>query len=426
MQSSRSKINFYWHYVKRVVVATVEGFIQDDCYSKASALTFYSLLSLVPLLAVALGIAKGFGFEKYLEVELQRGIFEQREMAQQMISFSYLMLENAQGGLIACLGIITLFWTSLQLIGSIESNLNTIWEVKKGRSFVRRFSDYLALITLGPIFLVASGSLSLYVITKLNAMPKVALLETFNRYILILYHALPFFLVWALFSFIYAFIPNTKVRWRYALSAGLVASAAYMAVQEIYIHFQIGAANYGAVYGSLAALPLFLVWVHISWLILLGGAELTYHSEVIPLESDGEKYQIINQKQLALWIAIRCTKAFIEGAKPITADRMARELGTSLQIVRKITAELEAEGILVEVFDDGYLLGKSPESITLKSLEEALDENVHCCYPVKLDAQFEEYDRYLKTLDLCVGEASANLSLGKIIGARNEKNNAFC
>jgi membrane protein len=259
-----SRIRAVWLYLQRVVWAACTGFFEDDCYSKASALAYYSLLSLVPILAIALGIAKGFGIEAYLENEVQRGILEQREVAQQLIGFAYLMLENTRGGVIAGVGVIVLLWTALQLLGSIESYFNDIWEVSHARPVLRRFTDYLAILILCPICLVASSSLSVYLIAALSNLPKNALTDHFGSYVFLLYHALPFVLSWILFSFMYIFIPNVYVRWRNALVAALIAGIAYQIVQRIYIYFQIGVASYGAIYGSLAALPLFLVWIHLS------------------------------------------------------------------------------------------------------------------------------------------------------------------
>jgi membrane protein len=185
----------------RICYAAVRGFTNDDCSSKASALTFYSLLSIVPILAVGFGIAKGFGFEQHLEAELMQKFLEQKEVVQKLIEFAEQALKTAQGGVIAGVGLVALFWTIIKLLGCIENSFNEIWKIKRARSLTRKFSDYLAVILFCPLFFAASSSISVFVMTELIQLTKEnGMWETLSPIILISFHIFPVILSWFLFT----------------------------------------------------------------------------------------------------------------------------------------------------------------------------------------------------------------------------------
>ena len=340
------------------------GFIKNECFNKAAALTFYSLLAVIPILAVAFGFAKGFGFENYLENVIVSNVIEEPDLAKRAIAFSYSMLEHAHSGLIAAVGLIVLFYTAIQLIGNIEHSLNVIWEVKNPRSYPRQIIDYLMVVILCPIFFVASSSFSVFTITELHKVAEEhSTLHLISPFILFLLQLIPYVMSWLLFSFIYIFLPNTQVKWWTAVIASLIAGTAYQIVQWTYIHFQIGVANYGAVYGSFAAVPLFLVWLNLSWQIVLAGAELAFHMEVTPKISDTENYKFMSKKDIGLWILSFCAEEFLKDGDPVTVNRLAKEFDVSLQVVREIVYQLSQKGLLTE--DKHYYLriAKNPENI---------------------------------------------------------------
>lgn len=398
--------------IVRILYDTIRGFIEDDCYNKASALTFYSLLSIVPVLAVLFGIAKGFGFEHALESEIHQRFSEQKEIMQKLIQFSYSMLQNVKGGLIAGIGIGALLWTVLGLLGSIENTLNSIWKVPVGRSYSRKISDYLATMIISPIFLVASSSITVYLTTHISEnVHSNVLFETIGPYLLFIVKLFPFFLSWILFTYIYYCMPNTKVFFRSALIAGIIAGTAFQLWQWIYISFQIGVASYGAVYGSFAAIPLFLVWLQTSCLIFLAGAELAFEIEndlFIPYR----RPTTLSSKAAALLITYRSIEAFANQKPPITDRSLAHELGISLSHLHTILEALESGGILSTVTYRGQTTGYQPalpvESITFARVCQAIDKRSDLVASIQISEALEKVQRYLVKADQEMADASSN------------------
>src|SRR5512137_1499801 len=152
----------------KIVILSVQGFSRDLCPLRASALTLYSILSIVPVFAMLFGIAKGFGFETMLEQRLLEQAPDQDTMVLQLISFAQNLLETTKGGVVAGIGIVVLFWTIISVIGNIEESFNYIWKISTGRSISRKFSDYLSLMLLAPVLLIASGSITVFLDTKIN------------------------------------------------------------------------------------------------------------------------------------------------------------------------------------------------------------------------------------------------------------------
>ena len=152
----------------RTILLAMRGFDEDKCLLRASSLTFYTLLSVVPVVAMAFGIAKGFGFEAYLEKELYERLPGQETILLQVVDFAHKLLENTKGGMIAGIGVVLLFWAVMKLLGHIESSFNEIWEIRNSRTIVRKISDYISITLISPIFLVVSGSLTIFITTQIT------------------------------------------------------------------------------------------------------------------------------------------------------------------------------------------------------------------------------------------------------------------
>ena len=264
----------------RIIILAIRGYDEDRCLLRASSLTFYTLLSIVPVAAMFFGVAKGFGFERRLQEELFNRFPGQEEVLNQVISFSNSLLEQTRGGLIAGIGMLVLFWSVLKVLGHIEMALNDIWGLKESRSWGRKFSDYLSSMLIRPNLVLMSGSATVFITTQVTQITqKVELLGVISPLISFLLKFSPYVLIWALFTILYIIMPNTKVNFKAGLLGGVVAGTFYQIAQGAYISFQIGAAKYNAIYGSFAALPLFLMWLQISWWIVLFGAELSFANQ---------------------------------------------------------------------------------------------------------------------------------------------------
>lgn len=261
----------------RILTASLKGFIADRCFDKAATLTYYSLLSIVPIAAISFGIAQEAGFETNLTEIIKSQLQSQPEIAKKVIQFSHATLQQTKGGIVAGFGLIVLVWTVFNMISSIEVFFDEIWKVKTSRTWWQQIKRYIPLIVLFPIFLIGSNALIIYVSTETTSAFQS--IEYLNSFIVYVFKSFPYIITWAILSFFYVYLPNTKVTWKAGFISGVTAGILYQCWQWIYVIFQINASSYGAIYGAFAAIPLFLIWLNYSWLIILFGVELSYHTQ---------------------------------------------------------------------------------------------------------------------------------------------------
>jgi membrane protein len=404
----------------RIILLALREFAEDRCQLRASALTFYSLLSVVPMVAMAFGVAKGFGFEKNLEKKLLEAFPDQPEVISRIIAFSRSLLENTQGGLIAGVGVAVLFWSVIKVLSTIENSFNDIWGIKKARAFQRKFSDYLSIMLVAPILLVMSSSTTIMITTQVHLITqKIAIVGAFAPILFAVLKVLPLGVMWLLFTFLYVFLPNTRVRVRSGLFGAVIAGTIYQIVQAIYIKFQVGVSNYGAIYGSFAALPLFLLWLQLSWLIVLFGAEISFaeqNVETYEFEPDCLTVSHAFKRLVALNITYLCVKGFQASRRPWTEDELSRHLQIPIRLVRQILFELVGSGILSEVkVDNGRSVAYQPardiDGLTLQGVLSLLDQKGCDRIPIRGSRELEELSQRLKLLDKTIGEAPFNTPL---------------
>jgi len=254
----------------KILLLAIRGYRRDQCTMKASALTFYSVLSVVPVIAVFFGIAKGFGFDKKLQAQLLANFSSQPYALLKVFEFSDSMLQKTNGGVIAGIGVGLLFWSVVKVLGHIEDSFNDIWKVEKPRTIARKCIHYLFITIVCLIIVIMASTLTLTMASQLKFIAgKLSRWELPPAPILVLLKIIPFVLIWVLFAFVLIYMPNTKVRLKSGIVAAVAAGTAYHATQWVYISFQIGVAKANVFYGSFAALPLFLVWIQLNCLIVL-------------------------------------------------------------------------------------------------------------------------------------------------------------
>lgn len=336
----------------KIVILAVQGFSRDLCPLRASALTLYSILSIVPVIAMLFGIAKGFGFETMLEKRLLEQAPDQDTMVLQLISFAQNLLESTKGGVVAGIGIVVLFWTIINVIGNIEESFNFIWKIAKGRPLSRKFSDYLSLMLLAPVLLIASGSITVFLDTKINWLITVIELPEFGTWLVIKALSFsPLVLMIALFTFTFIFMPNHKINYRAGIIAGIVTGILYDLLQAAYLSLQIGVSSYNAIYGSFAALPLFVVWLQMGWMIVLFGCEVAFFLQNYEIYRNNNRFSDLSfslKKVIALQITHLIVKNFIQLKNPLTAAEIATELVIPIAIIQPVLLYLIASHIIVE------------------------------------------------------------------------------
>ena len=381
----------FWITQLRILLLAVRRFNLDKCELRASALTFYFLLSIVPVVALAFAVAKGFGVEKILGEQLMAKMQGQEEMAERIIGFAQSMLENTKGGAIAGVGIVLLFWTVIKVLGNVETSFNDIWGVKTPRAMGRKLADYLSIMMICPVLLIAASSITVLLTTQVSTMlERLSFLGYLADMLIWFLKIVPYGVIWLVFTFIYVFMPNTKVELKSALWGGILAGTIYQLVQLAYITFQIGVSNYGAIYGSFAALPLFLVWLQLSWLIVLLGAEISFaHQNVAAYEFEQDCLRVSHafKRMVALTITSLSVKRFLNAEKPPTAEDISRELEVPIRLVRSVLAELTEARLLSEVCldhpeDVAYQPACDIDRLTVSTVLERLDQQGIDALPV--------------------------------------------
>ncbi len=418
-----SRRKYFFIKQLRILILAIRGFAEDKCPLSASALTFYSILSIVPVVAMAFGIAKGFGFQKLLEKELLEKFQGQEEVMNRVVAFAHSLLENTKGHMIASIGILFLLWTVIKLLSQIERSFNDIWEVNNPRTYGRKFSDYLSIMLISPILFILSSSVTVFITTQIAVITqKVALIGMFSPIIFFMLKFIPYGLIWILFIFIYILMPNTKVNFSSGLIAGVIAGTIYQIAQWAYITFQVGMARYNAIYGSFAALPLFLIWIQLSWLIVLFGAEISFayqYVDTYDFEPDRRFISPAFKKLLSLQISRLIISTFLKAEPPLSAFNISKTLEIPIRLVQQILDELVETGILSDTEvkknkEISYQPARDINAITINSVIEALEQKGVDNIPVAQTAELKHLSESLKTLNDEIEKSPANRLLKDI------------
>lgn len=338
-----------------VIVASLDRFIRDASTISASALTFYSTLSFIPVVALILAIARGFGAAKAFEDWLKEQTYTNPEVMEWVMNIANKALDNTQGGIIAGFGIVLLLWSVIRMLSSTELAMNRIWGVKRGRSLTKKFTDYMSILFIAPILVVLISSMNVFMMSNLQDY---AMDEGFLSYASAALKAIlalvPYVLVWFLFVFLYMFMPTTPVRFKYALVAGIIAGTIFQVVQWFYIKFQVGVSSYNAIYGGLAALPLLLVWLQLSWSIVLWGTELCYimRNRHFLYRDVNSTNRWVDDVEVTVRMLGLISEQFKNGSGGPTLAEICKRLRMSSSKVRIILQELVDRKILVEVKED--------------------------------------------------------------------------
>jgi membrane protein len=419
-----------WFLIKvlRILLLTFRGFVENKCQLRASSLTFYSLLSVVPVMAMAFGVAKGFGFQRTLEREVGKVLSAHSEIAGQIMNFANSLLDNTKGGLVAGIGFAFLLWAVLKVLSNIEQSFNEIWGVQEPRTWVRKVSDYLSLMFLLPVLFIISSAATVVVAGQIQAvMGKFGLLGYLSPMIRILIRLLPLLVIWFMFTLLYIFMPNTHVRIRAALIAGIAAGTAYQMFQFLYVTFQIGVAKYNAIYGSFAALPLFLIWLQASWMIVLSGAELSFATQNVDtyeFEPDANLASPAFRKLLALRIVNLLVEHFSIGEKPLDEDAIALKLGIPIRLLRYLLHDLSEAGVItsVRMVQEkvyAYQPAFDPDEMTIATVLDSLENRGTDNLPVLKSAELDQIRELMGTFREENRNSEANRLL-KEIGEEKE------
>ena len=362
----------------KILILSIQQFFNDRISVRASALTYSTLLSIIPILAILFAIARGFGFDSIIENLFRNNLNAQQ--ADLFITWIDSYLQHAKSGVFIGIGLVMLLWSIFILTDDIERSFNAIWQVKRTRTMFRKFTDYFSMILLLPLLIVFSSGLTIFMSTYVKNMETFAVLAPVLQFLVQL---IPYMLTWGMFISLFIFIPNTKVSFKHALVPGILAGSAFQAFQYIYINSQIWVSNYNAIYGSFAAIPMFLLWTQISWTICLIGAEFSYVSQNLESFYFGKETANISRRYHDFFCTIILSgicKRFDKGESPLSAEEISTQYQIPIRLTRTILYELQDVHLIYEALDERhspetvcYLPGMDTNSLTLGLLLNRLD-----------------------------------------------------
>ncbi len=367
----------------RILLLAFKGGVEDNLFLRSSALTFYTLLSIIPIVGLAFGISKGFGLNVFLEDQLRGALSGQEEVFDWIMGFGQSALESARGGVVAGVGLLVLLFTIFQVMLNIEESFNEIWQVKKVRHWSRMISDYFAIIFLAPFFLVLSGAATIYLNAQVAELSQnFKLLGFLGPLLLFLVNLVPFVLVWIMLTIIYMVMPNTKVRFSSAFLASVIAGTMLYFFQWAYVFFQVGVSRYNAIYGSFAALPLLLIFLQLAWLLVLFGAEISYayqNVEKYEFETESQNVSPSRKKILSVYILHLLIKYFMDGKSTPDSEEISTRLTIPNRLVRSVLNDLIEVNLVNEVQkpkkkEVGYQPALDINQISIQMVTERLDK----------------------------------------------------
>lgn len=327
--------------IYKLLFYMVRGMLNHGTLVRSAAMTYYTITSLVPIVAVAFALVKGFGLADTMVSSLY-GFFPQYpEVIDYIVSFAENALARTRGGVMASVALVMLFWSIIQLFSSIESAFNNIWEVKTSRSIARQWSDYLAVTLIVPILWIVAYAVGSHLDEVLQA----------TWYFKALSHLLSMVLMWLMFTLLYLIIPNAKVKLSSALTAGIVAGTIFLLFQWGYVYLQKSMTSYNAIYGSFAALPLFLLWVQVSWQILLIGGELSFAFQNITRFGEEHEWQRISydqRRKVMLASMLIIVRRFREEGGAMSGAEISKILNLPTRIINDVLFQLTRSGQLID------------------------------------------------------------------------------
>ncbi len=358
----------------RLLFYTARGLVEHGTLVRSAALTFYTLMSIVPVAAVIFAVVKGFGLTETLLDNLY-GIFPQHpEVIEYLIGFAERALARTQGGVVAVVALVTLFWAVIRAFASIESAFNNIWEVKTARSLTRQYSAYITIVVVVPLLWAATRALGLYVDAQLGLGSSAWSFVVSKCAVLVM--------TWLIFAVLYTAIPNTKVRFRSALTAGVVAGTLFMLFQWGYVYLQRWMTSYNAIYGSFAALPLFLIWMQTSWQILLFGGELSFAYQNVArfaVERESLRISYDRRRRAMLAVMVVAARRFCAAQGSTGPEEIRGQLGLAPPLVNDLLYELAKAGMLAPVASEDaehevrFVPARDLTSLTLCDVIDAVE-----------------------------------------------------
>lgn len=406
--------------VARLIAAVARDLASGGLTLRAMSLVFTTLLAMVPLIAVAFSVLKGFGVHNRIEPALAELLVPLGPRADEVTGRIVEFVDNVEVGVLGAVGIALLLFAAVSLVQKIEEAFNYTWNVRRRRPFARRISDYFSVIVIGPVLVFLALGITA-TLTNTAVVRAVMDIEPFGALLRFGSKLVPYLLVIVAFTFVYVLIPNTRVRLKPALVAGVVSGVLWETVGRIFAAFVAGSTNYTAIYSSFAILLFFMIWLYLSWLILLLGSSIAFYLQYPAYLHAGARRDArlshAQTEQLALAVMAAVTRDWYGGASPPARDRLAGRLGVPVQALDDVIEALLGAGLVAPAGGDstGYLPGRPPERTSARRVLDAVRGYGHM-RRVMRDRRDTPDAAAMARLDGAIGEALDDLMVADLAG----------
>ena len=396
--------------VVKVINLSFRSFMDRDLQTKSMALTFSTVLAIVPAFAMLFAIGRGFGFQNLLEEQLFMNFPAQKNFITFALKFVDSYLNEASQGVFVGVGLIFLFYTMVSLLSDIETAFNQIWDIKKDRSILQKVTDYIAICLLVPIMMICSSGVSIFMSSTLQSNDHFSFLTPIVNVAL---EASPFILAFLAFSISFCLIPNTRVKFKYAATSGAICAIIFQILQMLFLSGQLYVSKYNAIYGSFSFLPLLLIWLQLSWLILLFGCVLTYSMQNIFafnfLDNSVPPSRNLETKVTLIIMAV-VAKRFHEEKTPLSPQQISVNYNLPIRMVNRLCEKLHKAGLVNMVMMNNDVVGVAPaldtDELTVGNIFRKIETEGNPNYIPKFKSIYSET---IKTLDDWFGKCYESL-----------------
>ncbi|HYE35342.1 YhjD/YihY/BrkB family envelope integrity protein [Methylocaldum sp.] len=414
--SLRNRFAYVRAFIKRLISDIREG----DLNYRAMSLVYTTLLSLAPLLAVSFSVLKAFGVHNQMEPFLLQLVAPLEKQGPEIVDRIIGFVNNIRVGVLGSIGFAMLFYTVLSLLQKIEDSFNYVWRTGKSRSFQRRFSDYLSVLLVGPVLVFSALGLTASMAST-EFVQMIISQEPFGTLYYLLGLILPYVLIIGAFTFAYRFIPYTHVNFRSALIGGIVAGIGWRGAGWLFAEFVVNSTQYAAIYSSFAILIVFMIWIYLSWLILLVGAQVSFYHQnprYIRVAERDIKLSYRLFERLGLLVMYLIAECFHQGNKPWTTDALSQRLGLPDLVIEKILDALKKRNLILVAVQghQGFIPARDLSTITITEILETIRTSPDEALPVDKDnLSVPAVDHLLERLNTCSAQATEGLSLKDLV-----------
>lgn len=406
--------------VVKTLNLTVRSFLNSDLQSTACAMTYRTMLAIVPALALLFAIGRGFGFQNLLENQLFKLFPSQSQALQVAMRFIDSTLAQASEGVFVGIGLAFLLWTIISLLSSVEDAFNRIWNITNGRSFLRQVTDYTAICIILPVLMICSGGLQIMMSATIQ---KLLPYHFMTPVMSVIFDVASYVFTWLFFTGAYMMIPNTKVKFTNAFIAGVLAGTSFQLLQWAFASGQLYVAKYNAIYGTFSFLPLMLIWLQLSWLITLTGALVCYSSQNFfrfSFEHEIDNVSFDYRRRVSLGVLAVIVQRFEKKLQPLTSEQISKLCFIPPKLMDIVVEDLLHAGLITMEFESSevqshpLLPSMGLDHYTVSSVLGALRHSGAADFIEGFDDRFDEIDRMMDNIDAAIADTGTSYLLKDI------------